>query len=95
MSDTYRAIYDAARDAFQLGNLPDIVAYKYITAAEEQQRPSVLFRPTLSIDGNMYCAMYGDDIAQGCAGFGETAEAAMRDFDQNWRETKATHGIVP
>lgn len=55
---------------------------------DELTRPSVLFRPTLTIDGNMYCALYGDDLMTGIAGFGDTAEAAMRDFDKNWREMK-------
>lgn len=52
-------------------------------------RPSAIFRPTLTVDGNMYCALYGEDLMQGCAGFGETAEAAMADFDKNWLTQKA------
>jgi hypothetical protein len=58
--------------------------------------PHVLMRPILSVDGNMYCALYGADLVQGCAGFGETVAAAMADFDKNWREAKAPnlrHGI--
>lgn len=58
-------------------------------AEEERMRPSVLFRPALSLDGNMYCALYGEDLMNGCAGFGETADAVFRDFDKNWREMKA------
>ena len=58
-------------------------------AAYAQQAPHVLMRPTLSLDGNMYCALYGGDLMSGCAGFGETAEAAMADFDKNWCEQKA------
>ena len=54
-------------------------------AIENASRPSVLFRPTLSLDGNQYCALYGDDIMSGCAGFGETIHEAMTDFDQNWK----------
>lgn len=51
--------------------------------------PHVLMRPALSLDGNMYCALYGEDLMNGCAGFGETPEAAMADFDKNWRSAKA------
>jgi hypothetical protein len=62
-------------------------------AAEEQRvRPSVLWRPRLFLDGSTYCALYGDDLVNGCAGFGDTAEAAMADFDKNWCEQKATAG---
>ena len=38
--------------------------------SDEQIRPSVLFRPDLSLDGNQFCALYGPDLMQGCAGFG-------------------------
>lgn len=48
-------------------------------------RPSVVFRPTLSIDGNQYCALLGADLQVGVAGFGDTPEAAMADFDKSWR----------
>lgn len=56
---------------------------------EAMTAPHVLMRPELSVDGNMYCALYGPDLHSGCAGFGETPEAAMADFDKNWREMKA------
>jgi hypothetical protein len=55
----------------------------------EQQRPSMLLRPKLLLDGNQYCALYGDDLMSGIAGFGDTADAAMRDFDKNWTQSKA------
>lgn len=55
----------------------------------ERQRPSVLLRPDLLLDGNQYCALYGKDLMNGIAGFGDTADAAMRDFDRNWVESKA------
>ena len=59
--------------------------------AIEWRRPSVVFRPKLYPDGDMYCALYGDDLMAGCAGFGETAAAAMLDFDNNWRTQKVKH----
>lgn len=54
-------------------------------AAEMQMRPSVLFRPKLSRDGNQWCALYGDNIQSGVAGFGNSPEKAMAAFDDNWR----------
>lgn len=59
-------------------------AYEIEQSAIEHRRPSVLYRPRLSRDGNQWCALYGDDLMQGVAGFGPTPEAAMRDFDQAW-----------
>lgn len=60
--------------------------------AIEWRRPSVIFRPEISLDGNMYCASYGADLQAGCAGFGETMAAAMLDFDNNWQTQKVKHG---
>lgn len=48
-------------------------------------RPSTVYRPALSIDGNQYCALFGADLQSGVAGFGDTPEAAMADFDKSWR----------
>ncbi|MBD1590333.1 hypothetical protein [Pseudomonas typographi] len=47
-------------------------------------QPSVLYRPKLSIDGNQWCALYGDNMHDGVAGFGDTPELAMHDFNKNW-----------
>lgn len=51
-------------------------------------RPSSIFKPALSRDGNQYCALYGENLVEGCAGFGDSPEDAMEDFDRNWRHTK-------
>ena len=55
-----------------------------ISAANEQQRPSVLFRPKLSKDGNQWCALLGNNLQEGCAGFGDTPADAMWRFDTAW-----------
>ncbi len=52
----------------------------------ERERPSMLFRPRLFIDGNQWCALYGDDIQNGVAGFGSSPKKAYEDFDRAWRE---------
>jgi hypothetical protein len=61
-------------------------------AAARYERPSAIFRPRLSIDGNQWCALYGDNVQDGVAGFGDSPASAMWDFDRNW--TAALHGIV-
>lgn len=53
-------------------------------AAAEQMRPAVSFKPRLSIDGDQWCALYGDDLQSGVAGFGKSPEEAMWDFDKAW-----------
>ena len=47
--------------------------------------PNVLYHPTLSQDGSMWCALYGENLQEGVAGFGETPEKAMAAFDHAWK----------
>lgn len=47
--------------------------------------PSAVYRPRISIDGNQWCALYGDDLQKGVCGFGDSPGEAMADFDKNWR----------
>lgn len=70
------------------------IFHEILATQYEQQRPSVLFRPALSIDGNQYYALYGTNLMEGVAGFGDTAELAMRDFDKNWHECKAPQARI-
>lgn len=83
------AIERVARDAFDISHIKAIAQQEVAIVGREWARPSVLFRPSLCLDGNMYCALYGEDLMNGCAGFGETAHLAMEDFDQNWWKQKA------
>ena len=53
-------------------------------AATELQRPSTIHRPRLFIDGNQWCALYGENIQDGVAGFGDSPEDAMKAFDEAW-----------
>lgn len=53
-------------------------------AAYEQMRPAVVFKPKLSRDGNQWCALFGNDLQSGVAGFGDSPADAMWDFDQQW-----------
>lgn len=47
-------------------------------------KPSALYKPTLSRDGNQWCALLGVNLVEGVAGFGSTPGSAMDDFDRNW-----------
>ncbi len=59
-----------------------------MNAAIEQQRPSVLYRPALMVDGTKWCALYGENLAEGVAGFGDTPAEAMHEFDKAWVSEK-------
>jgi hypothetical protein len=55
-------------------------------AAGTYARPSAIYKPRLSIDGNQWCALYGENLQDGVAGFGDSPADAMWDFDKNWSE---------
>jgi hypothetical protein len=43
-----------------------------------------LLKPSLSIDGNQWCVLYGEDLQNGIAGFGDTPYLAVLDFNKAW-----------
>lgn len=43
-----------------------------------------LLRPSVSIDGNKWCVLYGEDLQNGVAGFGDSPYLAMLDFNLAW-----------
>lgn len=55
-----------------------------------RQLPSVLYRPRLFVDGNQWCALYGDNLHDGVAGFGNSPAEAMHAFDEAWNEKLPT-----
>jgi len=88
--DVGEAIQSVVRDAFGgVDHQMRCVAHEYEAAGHEQRRPSVLFRPALFPDGDQWCALYGDDLQAGVAGFGDTPARAMDDFDTQWLRAPA------
>lgn len=49
-----------------------------------RQQPSVLYRPRIFVDGTKWCALYGDNLQDGVAGFGDSPAEAMDEFNSNW-----------
>jgi hypothetical protein len=64
-------------------------------AAWEYQRHSVVFKPSLTKDGNMWCALFGENLTEGVAGFGETPSKAMYAFDRAWDTSSGSCTIAP
>jgi len=48
-------------------------------------RPSTVYKPKIFVDGNQWCVLYGEDLQSGVAGFGESPEKAMDEFDKEWK----------
>lgn len=93
--DIGSAVEAALRDA-SLGHYVEraaaAIAEAACRAAEAYAAPSAVYRPALKMDGNQWCALYGDNLQEGVAGFGDTPAAAMREFDKAWATSKA--GLV-
>ena len=98
--DTYQPIFDAVRSkisVFDGAGLREDIARRldfsqqaefvredFSSVSWQMKRPCVLFRPSLYVDGDQWCAIYGEDLQSGVAGFGSSPEKAMENFDENW-----------
>lgn len=91
--NTYDVVERAARDAFDMGHARALLQEQVGAVGHEMVRPSVIYRPKISQDGDQWCALYGDDLVQGVAGFGDTPDAAMRAFDVAWWGEKTAAAI--
>ena len=64
-------------------------------AMKAKLRPSYLYKPTLNRDGNRWCALHGENLQEGIAGFGDTPGEAMLAFDRAWRTPAKVPAKVP
>jgi hypothetical protein len=58
----------------------------------ERIRPFYLLKPKVFIDGNKWCAMYGENTQEGVCGFGDTPAQASVQFDIEWLNAKPQLG---
>ena len=71
--------YRNINETQQIQNYYDAICYESI-------RPSTVYKPRLFMDGNQWCALYGENLQDGVAGFGLSPEKAMAAFDTAWRQ---------
>ena len=90
--DIGSAVTEAMRGSFDISYAVEGIKQEFMQAAYQMQRPVVIMKPALSIDGNQYCFLYGTNLHDGVAGFGDTPEKAALAFDLEWLNstTKAT-----
>jgi hypothetical protein len=93
MSDSYRAIFDAAFQQLDISFAKSLLQEQIAAVGFEHSRPSAVFRPALSIDGDQWCALYGDDLQNGVAGFGRSPVEAMTDFDNAWHRKLESRNV--
>lgn len=91
--DVGRAVEEVARNAFDMGHTRAIIQQEFVAAAYEMQRPSAIYRPELSADGDQWMALYGENLQLGVAGFGSTPNEAMTAFDQAWWKQKTPAAV--
>jgi hypothetical protein len=90
--DIGQAVIDAMREAniaHYVECATTIAGYEVARVAEAYAAPSAVYRPALKIDGNQWCALYGENLQDGVAGFGDSPEAAMQDFNKSWKTNSA------
>lgn len=89
------AVAEACRNAFDISHTRAILQEQFCATAMEMARPSVLFKPQLSADGDMWCALLGDNLQVGVAGFGKTPADAMLAFDSAFfKERTPAHRVT-
>lgn len=81
--DIGSAVREIVQNAFDISWEKDAVKTEFLNVAHEMQRPSTIYRPELSQDGDAWLAIYGD-LPTGVVGAGKTPAEAMLAFDKAW-----------
>ena len=85
--DAREAIREAISPHFDFANYAiRCVQQELEGAASDMRQPHVLMRPKIYLDGDQWCALYGESLQDGVAGFGKSPEQAMIAFDVAWRK---------
>lgn len=51
---------------------------------KEEYTLFAMLKPKVSIDGNQYCVLYGENLQEGVCGFGDTIYKAIIDFNNSF-----------
>lgn len=82
---------DISHAAWQVGNAAERLAQEI--SAYHATWHSVL-KPKLSKDGNAWCALYGENLQEGVAGFGDTPALALMAFETAMCSVNGSH-VLP
>jgi len=91
---TDQMIVDVSHAAYMVQNAGHSASMAIVSAANQHARPSAVFKPSIYPDGTMWCALLGENLMEGVAGFGDTPEAAAIAFDKNWMTGKTPAAIA-
>ena len=87
---TEQIIAEIAGAAWRMGQAAEVCAQEI--ASYHATWHSVL-KPKLYLDGDMWCALYGDNLQVGIAGFGPTPAKALMAFDVAMCSATGSHNI--
>lgn len=75
-----------AADMENLGRTLNEAASAQLTAAELTRDFALVgvLKPKIAKDGNQWCILYGDNLQEGIAGFGDTPAEAAHEFTSAW-----------
>jgi hypothetical protein len=70
----------------QVQHQNELVHYEKMSLVIEKEEYNLfsMLKPKLYKDGDQWCCLYGEDIAEGITGFGETPYKAIIDWNHNW-----------
>lgn len=51
---------------------------------QQEYQKFALLKPKVSRDGNQWCVLYGDNLQEGIAGFGDTIYLAILDWNKSF-----------
>ena len=77
-------------------NTEYLIREEFMTMLSCWQLPSVLYKPRVFLDGNMWCCLYGENIQEGVCAFGSTPHKAVENFDHyTWYGKPSPAEVAP
>lgn len=67
-------------------------AKMYLLMTEQEYQLFAMLKPSLKKDGNQWCVLFGKDLQEGIAGFGDTPYLAILDWNKQFNAT-AIHAL--
>jgi hypothetical protein len=68
-------------------------AAEAIATEQARRAPHVLLSPRIFLDGDQWCALLGENLVEGVAGFGDTPEKACAEFDKAFRTQRCGRAV--
>ncbi len=78
------AVADVARSALDISWDKSRIVSQIDGILYDLAQPFTRLRPKMYMDGDMWCALYGENIQDGVCGFGESPQKASEAFNKAW-----------